>query len=96
MLQKASVADEGRVEGRSSDIKAGEAVEKAESNEVGSKKTPERSKSSLGRCPLCFFLKPRFQIEIGEVVDLRDIAGNRRIRVVEYIPGQRANSAFYY
>jgi hypothetical protein len=79
VFQQASMPDEGGVVGRSGDIKAGEAVEKAETNEVGSEKPPEGSKGSLRRGPLCFFLKPRFQIKIGKIVDLGNIAGNGRI-----------------
>ena len=60
MLQKAGVADEGGVEGGSGDIKAGKAIEKAKANKVSPEKTPEGPKGSLGRRPLCFFLKPRF------------------------------------
>jgi hypothetical protein len=79
MLQKPGVADEGGVESGSGDIKARKAIEKAETNEVGSEKPPEGSKGSLRGGPLFFFLKPRFQIKIREVVDLRNIAGNGRI-----------------
>ena len=60
MLQKSGVTDEGRVECRGGDIKARKAIEKAKANKVSPEKTPEGPKGSLGRRPLCFFLKPRF------------------------------------
>ena len=96
MLQKSGVADECRVEGGSGDVEAGIAVEEAEPEDISSDKSPERSEGGLGRYPARLFLKARFKIKIGEVVDLRDIAGNRGIRVVKDIPGQRSNSAFHY
>ena len=86
VLQKAGVADEGGVKGRSGDVEAGIAVEEAEPDKISPEKSPERPEGGFGWRPARFFLKARFQIKIGEVVDLRDIAGNRGIRVVENIP----------
>ena len=76
MLQKAGVADKGGVEGRSGDIEAGIAVEEAEPDKISPEKSPERPEGGFGRRPARFFLKARFQIKIGEVVDLLDIVGN--------------------
>ena len=60
VLQQARMADEGRVEGRGGDIKTGVPIEKSKTENIGPEKSPEGPKGSLGRCPLCFFLKPRF------------------------------------
>ena len=96
MLQKTGVADEGGVEGGSGDIKAGEAIEKAKPENIGPEESPECTKSCFGGRPTRTFFDSRFQIEIRKVVDLRDIAGDGGIRVVEYIPVQRSNTALNY
>ena len=70
------MADEGGIKGGSGDIKAGIAIEEAEPEDISSDKSPERTEGGFGRHPARFFLKARFQIEIGEVVDLRHIVGN--------------------
>jgi hypothetical protein len=49
MLQKPSVADKGRVKGRSGDIKAGVAIEKSKPEDIGPEKSPERTEGGFGR-----------------------------------------------
>ena len=49
VLQKAGVADEGGIEGGSSDIKAGIPIEKSKPEHIGSEKSPERTKGGFGR-----------------------------------------------
>jgi hypothetical protein len=56
VLQKASVADEGRVKGRSGNIKTGVPIEKSKPEDIGPEKSPERTKGGLGRQPTGFFL----------------------------------------
>jgi hypothetical protein len=96
MLQKASVADEGGVEGGSGDIKAGVSVEETELDKIRTHESPEGTESCFGGRPTRTFFDSRFQIEIRKVVNLRDIAGDRGIRVVENIAGQRSNTALNY
>ena len=49
MFQKAGVADEGRVEGRGSDIKTGIPIQKSKSEYIGAEKSPERTERSFRR-----------------------------------------------
>ena len=86
MLQKPGVADEGGVEGGSGDIKACVSVEETEPDKIRPHESPEGTKSCFGGRPARTFFDSRLQIEIGEVVNLRYVTGNRRIRVVENIP----------
>ena len=85
MLQQTSVADEGGVEGGSGNIKAGVSVEETEPDEICAHKSPEGTESCFGGRPTRTFFDSRLQIEIGKVVNLRYVTGNRRIRVVEDI-----------
>jgi hypothetical protein len=56
MLQKAGVADESRIKGRRSDIKAGVSIEKSKPEDIGPEKTPERTEGSFRRQPTGSFL----------------------------------------
>ena len=93
VLEQASMADEGGVEGRGGDVKAGEAVEKAQTKEISPEKPPESAEGCLGRIPARSLLKPRLEIKIREVVDLGDVAGDGGIRVVQDVAVQRADPA---
>ncbi len=79
------MADEGGVEGGSGDIKAWVSVEESEPDKVRAHESPEGTKSCFGGRPTRTFFDSRLQIEIGKVVNLRYVTGNRRIRVVEDI-----------
>jgi hypothetical protein len=85
VLQQAGVADKGGVEGGSGDIKAWVSVEETEPDKIRPRKSPEGTKSCFGGRPTRTFFDSRLQIEIGKVVNLRYVTGNRRIRVVEDI-----------
>jgi len=85
MLQQARMADEGGVEGGSGDIKAWVSVEETEPNKIRPHKSPEGTESCFGGRPTRTFFDSRLQIEVGKVVNLRYVTGNRRIRVVEDI-----------
>ena len=50
------MADEGGVEGGGGDIEAGEAVEKAQAEEIGAEETPKGTEGGLGRIPAGTFL----------------------------------------
>jgi hypothetical protein len=56
MLQKAGVADESRVKGRGSDIKAGIPIEKSKPEDIGPKKSPKRTEGGFCRQPTGSFL----------------------------------------
>ena len=79
------MADEGGVESGSGDIKACVSVEETEPDKIRPHESPEGTKSCFGGRPARTFFDSRLQIEIGEVVNLRYVTGNRRIRVVEDI-----------
>ena len=86
------MTDEGGVEGRSGDIKAWVSVEETEPDKIRPHKSPEGTESCFGGRPTRTFFDSRLQIEIGKVVNLRDVTGNRRIRVVKNISIQSSDS----
>lgn len=90
---KPSVADEGAEGGCPSDVQAGEAVKKAETQKIRAKETPEGARNSGGSCEANaagFLLN---QEKIGEWIDFGDVSGERGERVVEEITVQRGNGA---
>ena len=54
MLQKSGVTDEGRVECRGGDIKAGKAIEKAKANKVSPEKRQKARKVASAGATLLF------------------------------------------
>ena len=79
MLQQASVADEGGVEGGSGDIKAWVSVEEAEPDKIRPHESPEGTESCFGGRPTRTFFDSRLQIEIRKIINLRYVTRNRRI-----------------
>ncbi len=76
------MTDEGGVEGGCGYIKTWVTIEEAEPDEVRAHESPEGTESCFGGRPTRTFFDSRLQIEIGEVVNLRYVTGNRRIRIV--------------
>ena len=62
MLQKPGVADEGRVEGRGSDIKTGVPIQKSKPEHIGPEKSPESTERSFRRQPAGSRMRGRFGI----------------------------------
>jgi hypothetical protein len=56
MLQKTGVTDEGRVKGRSGDIKARISIEKSKPEDIGPEKSPECTEGSFRWQPTGSFL----------------------------------------
>ena len=83
--------DQSGIESGGSNVETREAIEETKAQEIRPEKAPKSAESSLSRMPAGALFKTGFKVKVGEVVDLGDVAGDRRIRVVKNVAIQGAN-----
>src|ERR1041384_2200355 len=95
VLEQAAVPNKSGIGGRGGDEKSREPVEKAEPENVGPHKAPDRTKRSSQARPFRALLELALQVNVGVIVYFQNVAADGRVGVMMKIAGNFFRAAFH-